>query len=208
MVSDKMNQIKKVLKYLSKIFIIRKIKSSHIFITFDDGPHHKNTEVILDLLEKHQQKASFFLVGQEIDKHPDIAKRIFHQGHSLGYHSYSHLHAKKSGFIHTWKDLVQAKNIEKKYQISFCKRYRPPYGALTIPSLFAILLQGWKIYLWSVDSLDSYTNTDNVLAQLSAEKIRSGDVILMHDDYKSTPETLERLLFMYKSTKISLSAIK
>lgn len=203
-----MSKIKKLLKFISSAFIIRTIKSNSLYITFDDGPHAVNTDLILSLLEKYNQKASFFLVGAEIDKYPKIAQKIYQQGHSLGYHSYNHLHAKKSNFISIWKDLKTASSLENKHQISFNKRYRPPYGALTIPSLIAILLQGWKIYLWSVDSLDSYTNTNDVVIQLSADKISAGDIILMHDDYDSAPETLARLLAHYASNQISLKAIK
>lgn len=202
-----MLEIRKILRFFSNAIVVRKISSNHLYITFDDGPHAENTELILNLLEKYKQKASFFVVGEEVDKSPEIVKRIYQQGHSLGYHSYSHLHAKESTFRNVWNDLKKAKLLEDKYQVSFNKRYRPPYGALTIPSLIAILLQGWKIYLWSLDSLDSYTDPDSVIIQLSPSNISAGDVILMHDDYKNTPKTLERLLILYKTNNISLDAI-
>lgn len=203
-----MKRIKGILKALSSIFIIRKIKSDSIFITFDDGPHEINTEIILKLLAEHEQKATFFVVGQELVKFPEIVKNIYQQGHSLGYHSYSHQHAKDCGFIKTWNDLKTADELEIKYGISFEKRYRPPYGALTIPTLLAILLRGWRIHLWSIDSLDSYTDTENVLIQISPDKLSSGEIILMHDDYKNTPKTLEQLLVIYKSNNISLAPVK
>lgn len=207
MVSINMKSFTGFLKFTSQLFITRKTADDDIHLTFDDGPHATNTTKILGLLSQYEQKASFFLVGQEIENHPDIALAIYQQGHSLGYHSFSHQHAKDSGFMATWNDLKKAKQLEDKYHISFNNRYRPPYGAITLPTLIAILLSGWKIYLWSIDSLDSYTDTKNVLIQLDPKKLSAGEIILMHDDYKTTPETLDRLLALYKSTKISLVSI-
>lgn len=207
MEKDENFMIKSLLKFISRLFIVRKTASSGVHLTYDDGPHKTNTDLILDLLSAGEHKASFFLVGQEIEKFPDVAKRIQREGHSLGYHSYSHLHAKDVGFFATWNDLKKATEIEQKYQLDFAKRYRPPFGALTIPTLLAILLRGWKIHLWSLDSLDSYVDTQGVLNQLSPDKISAGEIILLHDDGSASPDTLRKLLSLYISTKISLQAL-
>lgn len=199
--------IKSLLKLISRLFIVRRTSSNGIHLTYDDGPHRTNTDLILDLLAEGGHKASFFLVGQEIEKFPEVAQRIQQDGHALGYHSYSHQHAKDSGFFSTWNDLKNARLIEKRYQLNFSKRYRPPYGALTIPTLLAILLSGWKIHLWSIDSLDSYVDTDGVIKQLKPENLSDGEIVLLHDDCKSSPETLRQLLSLYISTKISLKAL-
>ena len=208
MASVNMKIIKLVLRFISRLFIVRKIRSEAIYFTFDDGPHKENTEKILSLLEKYNFKASFFLVGQQVEQYPHIVQKIYQQGHSLGYHSYSHVNAKKSNFISIWKDLKKAKTLENKYQISFNRRYRPPYGSLTISSVIILLLNGWKIYLWSLDSLDSYIDSDKVVQTLAPEKTSTGDIILMHDDYDSNTNVLEQLLIRYKSTNISLAAIQ
>lgn len=207
MEKDEKFMIKSLLKFISRLFILRKTASSGVHLTYDDGPHKTNTDLILDLLSAGEHKASFFLVGQEIEKFPEVAKRIQREGHALGYHSYSHLHAKDVGFFATLNDLKKASEIEQKYQLNFSKRYRPPFGALTIPTLLAILLKGWKIHLWSIDSLDSYVDTQGVLKQLSPERISAGEVILLHDDCNASPDTLRKLLSLYISTKISLKAL-
>jgi peptidoglycan/xylan/chitin deacetylase (PgdA/CDA1 family) len=199
--------IKTLMKWLLSSVITRSKRTDSIYLTFDDGPHPSNTEKLLSTLLKHDTKATFFMVGKQIDLYPEIAKKIFDQGHTLGYHSYDHRHAKDSGFRHALSDLDYASKLEDKYGISFNKLYRPPYGALTLLTLIAVLMKGWKVILWSKDSMDSYNNSDHICKILHPEKTTEGDIILFHDDYDNTSNTIDLILDMYKSSNIKCSEL-
>ena len=198
---------KNIFKVLSSPFITRTVKSDRVYLTFDDGPHKDNTQKLLIVLKKHNVKASFFLVGEQIEAHPQIVEEIKSQGHTIGYHSRNHKHAKDSGFIDTWNDLNHAKYLENKYNIDFNYLYRPPFGALTIPVLLAILIKRWKIILWSKDSRDSYIESSAVANEISSNIIKSGDIILLHDDYKETANTISLVLNDYQKSGVKLETL-
>jgi peptidoglycan/xylan/chitin deacetylase (PgdA/CDA1 family) len=197
-----MRIIIKFLKWLSSPIITRTKKGAYVYLTFDDGPHPVNTPKLLDILDHHNVKATFFMVGKEIESHPEIVQSIFQSGHSIGYHSYDHCHAKEAGFFKVYRELGEALSLEKKYGFTFNKLYRPPYGALTLKTLIAIIARRWKIILWSKDSMDSYVNQDQVVDNLSASNINVGDIVLLHDDYKTTSSTIDLVLAKYNSTNI------
>ncbi len=203
-----MHSFKRVLIWLSSIIIIRTKRDEYIYLTFDDGPHPENTPKLLLVLEKHNVKATFFMVGKEIERYPEIAKRIYSMGHTLGYHSYDHSHAKDSSYKQVVYELDHAKKLEGQYGLNFNGLYRPPYGALTLATLLAILVKGWKVILWSKDSMDSYTDLENVCINLSKENVEYGDIILLHDDYLNTASTIDLVLTEYKSSKLKCRSLR
>jgi len=202
-----MRIFKNIIIWLSSIIIIRTKKDEFIYLTFDDGPHPKNTLKLLAVLDKHNVKATFFMVGKEIERYPNIAKRLYSKGHSLGYHSYDHSHARDSNFKQIAYELDHAKKLEENYGLNFNGLYRPPYGALTLGTFLAILAKGWKVVLWSKDSMDSYTDIENVCRNLSKENLNGGDIILLHDDYINTPSTIDLVLTEYKKSKLKCRSL-
>jgi peptidoglycan/xylan/chitin deacetylase (PgdA/CDA1 family) len=197
-----MGLLKNLLKWLSSFIITRRKKDGFLYLTFDDGPHPENTLKLLAVLDKYNVKATFFMVGKEIELYPHIAQQVQSKGHALGYHSYDHAHAKDSSYKRVIHELTQAKYIEEKYGLNFNGLYRPPYGALTLPTFLGILVKGWKIILWSRDSMDSYTDIKNVCQNLSKENVNNGDIILLHDDYINTHSTMELVLTEYNSSQL------
>ncbi len=197
-----MHIIKRILIWLSSILILRSKRDEYIYLTFDDGPHPENTLKLLAVLDKYNVKATFFMVGKEIEQYPNIAKRIYANGHTLGYHSYDHSHARKKSFKEISYELAHANKLEDRYEIDFNGLYRPPYGALTLSTFLAIVTKGWKVILWSKDSMDSYTDTKTVCQNLSKENLIGGDIILLHDDYTNTPATMDLVLASYNSSKL------
>lgn len=190
--------LKSTLKWVSSFFITRQKKSDYVYLTFDDGPHPINTQKLLTVLDEYEAKATFFMVGIQVEHYPDIAREIAHKGHTLGYHSYDHLHAKDLGFRKTYQQLKQAKELERKHSLSFNNLYRPPYGELTIATFLAIILSGWKIILWSKDSKDSFIDWQLSAREISSEKVKNGEIVLLHDDYKNTSKTIGLVLENYK----------
>jgi peptidoglycan/xylan/chitin deacetylase (PgdA/CDA1 family) len=184
----------KLIKKLASVFVIRKISSNAIYLTFDDGPHPIHTLKILNILDKHKISASFFMVGQEVEKYPDIAREVQSRGHAVGYHSYNHVNIKKTRYVDLVRDLNKAEQLEHKYNLMFNNLYRPPYGALSFMTLIILKLKFWKVILWSIDSMDSYSDTHDFCEVIKTSRLTDGEIVLMHDDGQNTADNLDNLL--------------
>lgn len=154
-----------------------------IFITFDDGPHPNITPFVLDLLQKHKWKATFFCVGENIQRYPELFKRIIDEGHSIGNHTQQHQHAYR----------VSAKTYLNAFRVfethTKTKLFRPPYGRLK-PSLAKEISKTHRIIMWSWLSYDFDLNVteDHILKE--ANNVVPGDIIVLHDN----PKIAERQL--------------
>lgn len=170
-----------------------KITKNWVAITFDDGPNPTFTPKVLELLKKHQAKATFFCVGKNIETSPEIAKAIMEEGHTIGNHTYSHSPA--FGFFSTKKVVVELQRtngiiadlVKKTPQL-----YRPIYGVTNPAIKRAIKQLNLKSIGWSVRSLDTVLNEKQVYKRLL--KTKKGDLILFHDKSDITVHTLERFL--------------
>lgn len=158
-------------------------KSGAVALTFDDGPHPEVTPRLLDALRDAGAVATFFLIGKNVEAHPEIVKRIADEGHAIGSHSFSHPRPNEidaSGLVaETKKTNELLRNITGRETPLF----RPPYGGLSMKKLLAL----WKIkqtlVFWNVDPKDfACKSTDEVRANLKRKPIRGGDIILMHDN--------------------------
>jgi len=168
--------------------------STAISITFDDGPDAVTTPKILDILEKHQVKATFFCVGSKIEKHPDIFKQIISNGHIAGNHSYSHS---------LWFDLLSpgrlAKEISKTDAIITrligrkARLFRPPYGVTNPMLKKALKKTGHQSVSWSLRSFDTVKKPEKVLRRVN-HKLKNGDVVLFHDRIPATATLVEQFI--------------
>lgn len=154
--------------------------SNKIYLTFDDGPTPEITDWTLDILKKHQIKATFFCLGQNVEKHPEIFQRIIDEGHAIGNHSYSHLSGWKS------KDEDYFKDVDKASSKIDSKLFRPPYGRIT-KSQAKYLKQDYNIIMWSVISgdFDSKTSPEKCLDNV-IKNTTGGSIIVFHDSEKAS----------------------
>lgn len=113
------------LLYRSLIWEMPVTTEKKIYLTFDDGPHHEATPFVLDQLKKYNAKASFFCIGKNVRKHPDIYQRIIAEGHSIGNHTNNHLNGWKV------KDAAYIANIQEASDVIASDLFRPPYGRIT-----------------------------------------------------------------------------
>ncbi len=132
----------------------RRGKSNILYLTFDDGPHPENTDKVLEVLQKHNTKAVFFMVGQEMEKYPEVVERVIQHGNVIGYHSYQHQSMREMSILEIFLDLKYAKKLSNKFAYPL-NIYRPPYGDISFFGLLILMFTGWKIIMWSRDSRDS-----------------------------------------------------
>jgi peptidoglycan-N-acetylglucosamine deacetylase len=181
-------------------------------LTFDDGPHPVNTPKILDLLKRHGVKATFFVVGTHVRKHPELVRRIVAEGHTLGSHSEDHPDLAKVDRAEVVRqlDAVQAAVNEALGQPHELKQVRPPYGSMDSVVKEVFLSRGSMAVLWTVDSRDwrFQKNEDarivrSVFAVADGIKVRGGP-ILMHDIHPQTVRVLDEILTRLKRERLSL----
>jgi peptidoglycan/xylan/chitin deacetylase (PgdA/CDA1 family) len=162
-----------------------------IFLTFDDGPTPVVTDYVLDLLEQYGFKATFFLIGDCVDGHPEIMRSIISRGHQIGNHTYYHLNAWSTG-TDSYVDDVEtaAKKIPSRL-------FRPPYGKLTFKTARRLLSLDYKLVMWDVLSGDFDSNRSAASCLRNLKKnTRNGSIVVFHDN-KNFFEKLKKILPEY-----------
>lgn len=196
------------LGYFLPVFYRKKINKKVIAITFDDGPT-EFTSKILDVLQKYNAKATFFCIGKQIEKHPDIFRRIHAEGHQIGNHSYSH--SNSFGFFSAEKikeelqktDLIIEKITGKKNHY-----FRPPFGVTNPHIAKAVKMLNHQVIGWNIRSLDTVIEDKNKILQRITNKIQPGSIILLHDTSEKTLWVLEQLLLTLQGENYQIVTIE
>src|SRR6478736_2544338 len=119
-----------------------------IYLTFDDGPTPDITEWVLEELQKHQVKATFFCIGKNIDSHPNLFKKVIDEGHSIGNHTYNHLNGWKTISEEYLKNIFLCQSEINKIKSENDKLFRPPYGKISKSQSRILRKLGYKIIMW------------------------------------------------------------
>jgi peptidoglycan-N-acetylglucosamine deacetylase len=166
----------------------------YIALTFDDGPHPNVTPKILQTLREHNVKGTFFMMGSQVEKYPDMAKQVADDGHEIGNHTYSHPNMRKRTTaemieeIRTTNEMIElATGIEPSL-------FRPPYGIYTSEVLEYAGANDYLTVLWSVDSLDWKSKNAGAIHNTVTQHVTNGSVVLMHDIHTATAEALPELI--------------
>lgn len=176
-----------------------------LFLTFDDGPVPEVTPWILDQLDHYNAKASFFCVGQNIEKNQAIFEDLVYANHCIGNHSFNHLSGWTTGNIN------YINNVHKGAAISNSNLFRPPYGRIR-PSQFKLLKHYYTIIMWDVLSGDFDPSISP--AQCYDNVIRNsipGSIIVFHDSIKSKAKVMEvlpRVLKYYSERGYQFNSLK
>lgn len=160
-------------------------EENKIYLTFDDGPVPGVTDWILDLLKESNIKATFFCVGVNVEKNPELFQRIIDEKHSIGNHTYDHLNGWKSDKDEYLKNVDLCEKTFKKHSINNSRLFRPPYGKLK-QSHISYLKSHYSIIMWDVLSgdYDAKTSPEKCLENLTVH-VRNGSIIVFHDSYKA-----------------------
>lgn len=178
-------------------------------LTFDDGPHPLNTPRILDIFKECESHATFFVQGLFVEKYPHLVELILAHGHQLGNHGYSHLNANEVGSHEYTEDALKGQEVLEAITGKMdCPLFRPPFGAITIPTFLKLTNSGFRYVLWSVDSRDYFVeDSEALLSVLRSQSFRSGDIVLMHEDCMLTVDAMSRILTHLKSAGFSVGTV-
>lgn len=184
------------MKFFKTPYVMRKLYPDYIwnieeedntvYLTFDDGPDPEVTPWVLETLEKHGAKATFFCVGRNVERHPSLMDEILKCGHGIGNHTYSHLNGFKSKSNEYNDDVQLAGNLINS------NLFRPPYGKIS-KHQFQKIRKDFNVVMWDVLSYDFSKKiiAEHVLYKL-IRVVRGGSIVVFHDSKKS----LENLSFL------------
>lgn len=146
-------------------------------LTFDDGPWPEYTNQILQILAEHNAKATFFMVGQMVREHPNIARQVRDAGHAIGNHSWSHPSRPRNPVAE-----IEKTNAEIKKAVGFTpSTFRPPYGILKNGMAKQAMKDGQAVLIWSADSNDWKKPAPETIAKRIINQATPGGIALMHD---------------------------
>lgn len=173
-----------------------------VYLTFDDGPIPEVTPQVLAILAKYNVKATFFMVGENIDKHPDVFRQVIEAGHSIGNHTYNHLKGWRTPYDEymentaKWEKAFNRQfytivNQSSNRQSPNCQLFRPPYGKATLRQRHALHRLGYRLIYWDILTRDyEPTRTpEQMIAQIKRDT-RTGSIINFHDSLKSNERML------------------
>lgn len=157
-----------------------------IYLTFDDGPVPAVTEFVLEQLQKYNAKATFFCVGDNVRKHPDIFQRIVREGHMVGNHTYNHLNGWKNSNADYFSNIGICQEVMLKagYNSGQKQLFRPPYGKIT-PSQINYLKDQFRIIMWDVLTGDYDPALAREKCLQKALTAKPGSIVIFHDSYKA-----------------------
>jgi peptidoglycan/xylan/chitin deacetylase (PgdA/CDA1 family) len=176
----------------------RRLPTDGVVLTFDDGPHPEGTPAVLDALG--DAPAVFFLVGEQVERYPELAREIAARGHEIAIHGYRHRNQMRVTPAGLRDDLLRAAEAIGAGPGAL---YRPPYGIFTPAGLKLARAANWTPLLWSRWGRDWRRRTSGAeIARLASRDLVAGDVILLHDadwysatgSHRRTAEAVPRLL--------------
>ncbi|MFH1783449.1 MAG: polysaccharide deacetylase family protein [bacterium] len=166
-----------------------------ICLTFDDGPNNKYTPQVLEILKKYDVKATFFMIGENVKRNPNVARRVLHEGHSIGNHTYKH--------INLYKKRLHADELEREIDSTSEEieratgtkpvLFRSPYNYLDEQLINILREKGYTIVSWTYAPRDWEDITRNKIAQRTMENVSNGAIFLFHDGGGNRTETVRAL---------------
>lgn len=166
-------------------------ETKKIALTFDDGPHPRYTEELLDGLAEREVKATFFLLGQNIEGREEIIERMAREGHLIGNHTYYHVDITRLSQREACREILDTSEKITAITGQPVEYIRPPFGNWDKELECEVMMLP---IFWSVDTLDWTTKNEDQIVQKVVTKIEENDIILMHDSYDSTVKAALRIV--------------
>lgn len=192
-----------------KAFVGNKNETQKIVaITFDDGPNAVFTPDVLSLLEKFEATATFFCIGQNVIRHPELIKEAAEKGHTIANHSFSHSSTIDFNTTKGWLQEIEKTDaaIEKVLGAAPII-FRPPYGVTTPALARAIKITKHRVVGWNIRPFDTTLKNKKKLVKRITRQIKPGAIILLHDSHDRIPYILEHLLLFLRENNYKTVSI-
>ncbi len=194
-------------------------ENKELYLTFDDGPTPEITHWVLDTLKKYNAKATFFCIGNNVEKYPKIFQHIIVEGHAVGNHTYNHLKGWKHKTKDYIKDIIRTQNLiesqtlnSKSQNSENLNLFRPPYGKFKTKQSKQLQELGYKIILWDVLSYDwDRSVSEETCLKNVTSAAKEGSIIVFHDSVKASRNlkyVLPKVLDYYSEKGFEFKAIK
>lgn len=162
-------------------------KQRALCLTFDDGPHPIYTPMVMDILERYGIYGTFFLVGKEVVKYPEVVRQIVQRGHQIGNHSYSHGIELKKGITNFEEEIKRCNETIYEAAGIMCRLFRPPWGIISTGLILYCMCNSLQLIEWSYDSQDFKHEQHRGISEAE-----TGHIILLHDDAPLVLEILTK----------------
>ncbi|WP_029035785.1 polysaccharide deacetylase family protein [Salinimicrobium terrae] len=187
-----------------------------LYLTFDDGPVPQVTPWVLEQLGKYNAKATFFCIGENVERYPEIFRQVIKEGHVVGNHTYSHLNGWKTSVEEYIQNSLQARETmenELPQGTEFKNPlFRPPYGRIKNVQAKRLQQEGFRIVMWSIVSRDyDRTLSPEKCLQNVLNNVRPGSIIVFHDSFKAEKnmkKILPEVLKHYKNSGFCFKGLK
>ncbi len=202
--------VKKIIPSSIVRYRLNSSATKKIALTFDDGPVPILTEKVLEILKENDVQATFFVLGENVEKHPNIAQLIVNNGHEIASHGFTHTRCTNLTFKELQNELQKTDLVIKKITGVSPTLFRPPYGSLSL-SLVKYMLtdRKYSVTMWSqlIKNEWNYNSKESLFEAFNSIVISEGDILLLHDVYSATVDALPIMLKTLKSKGISCSSI-
>lgn len=166
-------------EYPQSFFISMPTDEKKVALTFDDGPDNSSTKKILEILNRNGVPATFFYIGNQVNSYKETMQATIGGNHMVANHSWSHLRPTSLEMGDFQNELLSCEGALAPY-IEGGKIYRPPYGLVTEDQVAMLESEGYKVIVWSVDSMDWYFDDSNKIVECVTKTVHPGAIILMH----------------------------
>lgn len=189
-----------------------KSKDKKIYLTFDDGPIPGITDFVLEQLRLYNAKGTFFCVGENIGKNPEVYKRILDEGHAVGNHTYNHLNGWNNETQHYLENVSKCDEVMNQFKAKdmVSKLFRPPYGRMTRAQL-KVVKHTHQIIMWDVLTADFDKNLKpEICLQKAIKNTEPGSIVIFHDSVKAEVNlkfTLPRYLAHFSGLGYSFESL-
>lgn len=181
--------------------------SRQLALTYDDGPSPIWTPRLLEVLAKHEVRATFFMLGEHVERHADVAQAVASAGHVIGNHTFSHRNLIFSSPARVVEEIQRCRRVLSGVIGEHSNLFRPPFGGRRPDVLKLARAEGFEPVMWSVSSHDWDAKTPEEIERRVSRQVRGGDVILMHDaghvsseaDRSATIRATDSLIAHYKT---------
>jgi peptidoglycan/xylan/chitin deacetylase (PgdA/CDA1 family) len=188
-----------------------------VSLTFDDGPHPEGTPAVLDALGEAGVKATFFVIGANVRRWPELANRMVREGHEVGNHGFTHSHWSAFGTASWWRrQIADTDDAVNRATGSTPQFFRPPLGLKAPPTMLAARQQNKTVITWTHRAIDGLTTTPERIVSRLVPATRGGDILLLHDgidpyhkrDTRPTIDSLRPLIAGLRAKGLEVATLR